>query len=188
MHTVLFSLKRADQRSLRLQRRLLEPFGITPARCDMLFVVLRAGNQLGDRRCMLQSEIRRALGVTAVTVCKMLQALEKSKFVTRTREISKDKRQVLVVLTRKAMKLLRRVDRRVVRPGYLWVALHAALGMTGEGVGTLRFWLDRLRNGLRDGATFHFPWCDRTLFPQRSWRMNPHILRAHSEGHAVAQR
>lgn len=188
MHTVLFSLKRADQRSLRLQRWLLEPLGITPARYDMLFVVLKAGNHLGERRCMLQSEIRRALGVTAVTVCKMLQALEKSKFVTRTREISKDKRQVLVVLTRKALKLLRRVDRRIVRPGYLWIALHTTLGMTGEAVGTLKFWLDRLRRGFSDGATFHFPWCDRTLYPRRSWRFRPHLFGAHGEGHPIAQR
>lgn len=169
MHTVMFSIKRADQRSLRLQRGLLEPFGITPARYDMLFVILTAGNHLGSTRCILQSAIRRALGVTAVTTCKMLRALEKSKFVTRKREIAKDKRQVLVVLTRKALRLLRRVDRQIVRPGCLWLALHATLGMTGENVGTLKFWLDRLREGLRDGARFHFPWCDRTLFPRRRW-------------------
>ncbi len=176
MHTVLFSLKRADQRSLRFQRALLEPFGITPARCDMLFVILTAGNQLGSSRCMLQSAIRRGLGVTAVTVCKMLRALEKSKFVTRKREIAKDKRQVLVVLTRKALKLLRRVDRQIVRPGCLWFALHVTLGMTGENVGTLKFWLDRLREGWGDGARFHFPWCDRTLFPRkpRGSRTPPH--------------
>lgn len=163
MHTVLFSLKRAEQRSRGFQRWLLEPFGTTPARYDMLFVILKAGNRLEDSRCMLQSALRRALGVTAATVCKMLRALGKSRFVTRRREIAKDKRQVLVVLTRKALQLLRRVDRQIVRAGYLWLALHTILGMTGENVGTLHFWLDRLRKGFRDGAKFHFPSSDRTV-------------------------
>ena len=69
MDRLSHQLKRADQRMLAYQRLLLTPFGITPARYTMLYVVLRNGMELGaKRRTMNQSKLRRSLGVTAPTV------------------------------------------------------------------------------------------------------------------------
>jgi DNA-binding MarR family transcriptional regulator len=165
MHTVMFSIKRADQACIAWQRRCLAPFGITPARYLLLFTILKAGVDVETTRWMYQSSIRRALGVTAATVSKMVQALERDGFLKRTRSFIRDKRQVLVELTRKARGLLRRVDRQVIRPGRVWTALYTTLFVIGE-VGTVKFLLDHLRARFGDRATFTFPWCNRTLFPR----------------------
>src|SRR6516162_7604577 len=60
MHAVAFSLHRADQRMLALQRALLAPFGITPARYLMMLVLFRVG--MGEMRMLRQSDLRRELG------------------------------------------------------------------------------------------------------------------------------
>jgi DNA-binding MarR family transcriptional regulator len=164
MHTVFFTIKRADQTCIARQREWLAPFGISPARYDLLFVIRTEGVSW-----MFQSSIRRALGVRASTISKMVAALERDGFVRRFRSFV-DKRQVRVELTRKARGLLRRVDRKVIRPGVVWFALYLALYLGGE-VGTVKFLLDDLRKKFLDRASFYFPWCGRTLFPNRYARL-----------------
>jgi DNA-binding MarR family transcriptional regulator len=127
------------------------------------------------RGSMLQSILRRKLGVTAATVSKMIRALEQLGFVRRRRWESGDKRQIWVELTRKASKLLRRIDRQIVRPGRFFTALYGALGFVGANVGTLKDFLDTLRTGLGDRAQLYFPWPS-------------HGSGANGESNAIAQR
>jgi len=164
MHQVLFSLKRADQCSRALQRRLLGPFDITHARYDLLFIVFNRRHR--DWRDTYQSHLRRLLGVTAPTVCKMLKSLEALGFVTRRRS-EFDRRQVYVVVTKKAKHLLRRVRKKVIKPAILWLALYMALSRTAKDMRRLKALADVFRKGLGDPATYDFPWQDERK--KRSW-------------------
>jgi DNA-binding MarR family transcriptional regulator len=180
MHTLFYSLRRADLQSLAFQRSILREFGITPARYLMLFVIGTVGMELGAKsRWMFQSGIRRKLGVSRMTVSVMLRSLEEEGWVKRTRERAGDKRQIMVQLTERAMRLLRDVHRKVIRPGVVWFAIYTALGMTGDKVGALKYWADRFREKFDDPSEFYYPWCARTLYRSPV---------ADSKGNAIAQR
>jgi DNA-binding MarR family transcriptional regulator len=156
MHSLLFGVKRADQCSRALQRRLLEPFGITPARYDMLFVIFQV--RVYKRwRWIFQSHLRRQLGVTAPTTSKMARALERLGFVTRKRQRYGDRRQILIELTDKGVCLLRRIRKTVIDPGILWLALYTAMNKSVESMGALDRFTQIFRNGCRDPAMFYFP-------------------------------
>jgi DNA-binding MarR family transcriptional regulator len=155
MHCVLFALKRADQCSRALQRRLLNPYSITPARYDLLFVIFQRHVHRGTPS-MFQSRLRKELGVTAPTVSRMSKSLAQLGLVTRKRERYGDRRQVTITLTKKAFALLRRVRKRVIEPGILWLALYTAMTSL-EQLGSLEFYTNRWRAGLKDPAQFQFP-------------------------------
>src|SRR5689334_15730236 len=80
VHAVFFEMKRAYQSSLGVTRRMLAPFGLTPARFDMLYAI-RAWTWEGVR----QSVVRRMLGVSPPTVSRMMEALDRLGLVTRVR-------------------------------------------------------------------------------------------------------
>jgi len=178
MHHTMFLLKRAGLLSIALQKKWLAPYGITPARYEMLFVISHINKWLKKEHFVHQRDIRRALGVSAVTVSKMLRALEQLGFVRRRPSLGWDRRQVIVELTRKARGLLRKVRERVIRPGHVFVAIYSMFRMEGEHVGTFAMYLDWLRTRLRDTATFHYPWCDLTTHPKRRRRIRWEVLRS----------
>ncbi len=68
MHAILFSLKRAHHASLTVSRELLRPFGLTPARFDMLCAVFK---HFG----IAQKDLANALGVKPPTVSRMVKSL-----------------------------------------------------------------------------------------------------------------
>jgi DNA-binding Lrp family transcriptional regulator len=76
----------------------------------MLIVIANTNTWLKKVHFVRQSDIWRQLGVSPVTVSKMLRALEKLGLVRRERSIAADRRQVYVELTRKA-RGLRKVNR-----------------------------------------------------------------------------
>src|SRR5260221_14226618 len=156
MHSLLFGTKRADQCSRALQRRLLGPFGITPARYDMLFVIFQV--RIYKRwRWIFQSHLRRQLGVTAPTTSKMARALERLGFLTQKRQVYGDRRQILIELTEKAVCLLRRIRTTVIERGFLWLALYTAMSKSVASMGSLEHFTQMFRTGCRDPARFHFP-------------------------------
>ena len=173
MHHILASLKRASLLSLAQQREWLAPYGITPARYEMLFVISHTDAWLGKVHFCRQSDIWRQLGVSPVTVSKMLRALEKLGFVRRARSIARDRRQVYVELTRKARGLLRKVHQRVIRPGVVFVAICSIFANKERDVGMFTVYLDFIRERFHDPATFHYPWCDLTTHPNRLRRRLP---------------
>ena len=172
-------MKHAHLRSLVVQRRLLKRFGITPARYELLLVILEAGRSIQltkkrETRRMLQSEIWKMLGVSSVTVCKMLQALEELKLVTRRRWLTNDRRQRDVSLTWKALRLLGSVRRHLIEPGFAYSAAYEALGSPAY-VGTAEFLLARFRKRLGDTGDFYYPHCDRTLYQENNHRRRPPV-------------
>ena len=74
MNSTMFSVKRAFLRTVHFGRKVLEPFGLTPARFDLLFLLWR-------REYRYQSELWRILGLHPSTVSKMLKRLQFIEFV-----------------------------------------------------------------------------------------------------------
>ena len=113
MHLVLFQMKRAYHSTLKFGHRLLKDFGLTPARFDLLYVIMQRWWHYGSQRRnkegrnIRQYDIRRELGVSAPTVSRMLDSLEDLGLVRRE-EVEHDRRHRYVhptVLCRKIMTL-----------------------------------------------------------------------------------
>jgi DNA-binding MarR family transcriptional regulator len=105
MHSLFFGLKRAYHATLHLTRRPLARIerGLTAARYDMLYAVQSEGGSIW------QSGLRKMLGVTAVTVSRMVRRLEQLGMVVRSRSLS-DRRQISVALTELGHRCVRRAD------------------------------------------------------------------------------
>jgi DNA-binding MarR family transcriptional regulator len=129
MHSLLFSLKRAQHSTLRISRPLLAKLGLTAARLDLL-------HALKDRRKsgLLQSHVQRVLGVTRATVSRMLGSLEELGLVRREKEPA-DRRQKRVWLTDDGYARLDAAYDRLVRSGWVRLAIDSTLGAhTFDGV------------------------------------------------------
>jgi DNA-binding MarR family transcriptional regulator len=100
MHPFSFRLKRAHQRVVLLGGSILREFGLTPARFDLLFLV---HERLND--APTQTELSRALGVTAATVSRMVRSLEELGIVMRFHVA--DRRAKHVALTEGGIALFR---------------------------------------------------------------------------------
>jgi DNA-binding MarR family transcriptional regulator len=163
MHVVFFGLKRAHHGTLRITRAPLAELGLTAARFDLLYAVRQS------RRGMVQSKLRRVLGVCRATVSKMLASLEKLGLVRRS-IWPRDRRKRLVELTAPGRKSIVRAHRELVRSGWANLAVDSAL--CGEGSGyrwsdeddcttatdELRAILNRVRSAFWDHATLDYPW------------------------------
>jgi DNA-binding MarR family transcriptional regulator len=154
MHATFFATKRAFHGILRMTRRPLACFGLTPARFDMLYVMYARM----DHRC-LQSAIRRALGVTAATVSKMLRSLQALGLVKRQRW-SLDGRERMVELTQPGLRLMQAAHDELVASGAAELALDCALAYPkqhvrsacGRATRILDRFLERMRIQFRDSA------------------------------------
>jgi DNA-binding MarR family transcriptional regulator len=91
MHHVHRQLKRALQHHLAVARPIAQRFDLTPSRFEVLCAIR-------ERRRPRQADISRALGVTPVTVSRMLRRLEELGLVARAMSPT-DKRAKLVELT-----------------------------------------------------------------------------------------
>jgi DNA-binding MarR family transcriptional regulator len=122
MNVVFFSLKRAYHGTLRVFRRALASLGLTAARFDLLYIVLKEGG-------LLQRELQRALGVAAPTVSRMLASLEELGLVTR--EVAEDDgRQRYVELTKEGRRSVIRAARLLIHSGLVDLTIDSALSPT----------------------------------------------------------
>ena len=119
---------------------------------------------------ILQKQLWRELGVSRVTASIMVRALEGLGLVRRVKALGSDRRQIYVFLTAKGSALLRRVEKKVIRPGIVWMAVYSIFAMNGEKLGALHYHLDKMRRAFRDPAQFYYAWCHRTVFPERRWK------------------
>lgn len=99
MNALFFAARRADLAILAYGRRLLASHGLTPARFDTLYVILRAG-KCGSRS---QTDIKSSLGVSAPTISRMLKSLADLGLIRRFR-IGRFRRASLTPLGRAAMR------------------------------------------------------------------------------------
>jgi DNA-binding MarR family transcriptional regulator len=162
MHTVFFGLKRAHHATLGLTRRALNRMGLTAARFDLLFALMPA--RLG----MLQSRLRRLLGVSRTTVSRMLASLEQLGFLTRKVSWS-DRRTRDVELTRRGRSVIVSAHRMFTRSGWAQLAVDSALGTHGayrwfsegeclEATALIDGLLGQVRRVFGDRATLVYPW------------------------------
>jgi DNA-binding MarR family transcriptional regulator len=169
MHAIFFGLKRAHHGTLRITRDILARMGLTAARFDMLYAV-----KLRRKHGVLQSALRRALGVCRATVSRMLASLEELGLVTR-KACPYDRRQRLVELTTLGRWRIAFAHRHLSRSGWAQLAVDSALGAEGNQyhwydqeeciavTALLDGLLDQLRRAFLDRARLHYPW-------------NPHLV------------
>jgi DNA-binding MarR family transcriptional regulator len=161
MNTIFFGLKRAFHGTLRLTRRALARLGLTAARFDLLYIVLRHG------KFMVQRDLRQALGVTAPTVSRMLASLEELGLVRR-QPLEEDLRHRSITLTRAGRERIQRAIRHFVRSGYAKLALDSALCpdewydalACSRASSVLDATLGRVRDAYGDSATSDYPFSD----------------------------
>jgi len=108
MHAILFSLKRSHQATLTVSRELLRPFGLTPARFDMLCLILRHFE-------IAQIDLAQALGVKPSTVSRMVKSLVALDLVEITG--ANDRRIRYVHLSDNGEILLKKAIRAVLDSG-----------------------------------------------------------------------
>ncbi len=164
MHNVLFSLKRAFHKSVQAGLRLTRPFGLTPARFDLLYALAPASTKGHWSR---QFVLRYRLGVSAPTVSKMVTSLEQLGLVVRLRD--EKGRSCGVKLTKEGMERLAEAMRALLVSGVVhrrvrsfWprnldLNAKAAIAALEATMRELVETLGCLRDRLHDRATFKYP-------------------------------
>ena len=166
MNAITFATKRAFHAFLRITRKPLlgcAP-GLTAARFDLMYV-LWTGQGLESfwNGTVLQSDVRRALGVSAPVVSRMLRALEQLGWVRRGRAQT-DRRQREVTLTeagvaciRGAHQALRRAVGKLVDVAICF-GRHRDRGRRFVHMETLESYLQTLGKEWGDTARLYFGW------------------------------
>ena len=162
MHCIFFGLKRAHHGTLRITRKVLAAMGLTAARFDLLYAVKKV------RGGMIQSALRKVLGVSRATVSRMLVSLEELGLVRRT-PYEGDRRQKFVALTSKGWWRISRAYRHFTRSGWAQLAIDSALAgqhhddrwcneaACAAANASLDGMLGEIREGFRDFATLDYP-------------------------------
>jgi DNA-binding MarR family transcriptional regulator len=162
MHAICFGLKRAHHSTVRISRPMLAKMGLTAARFDLLYTLMRR------RDGMLQSKLQRKLGVVRATVSRMLGSLEKLGLVERRRDTI-DHRRKLVLLTPHGRERITAAHKDLTRSGWAQLAIDSALGADGRRdpwyrgpcvaeMATLEDLLGALRRGFYDTGSLEYPW------------------------------
>jgi DNA-binding MarR family transcriptional regulator len=165
MNAIFFAMKRAFHGVLRVTRRPLQLCGLTAARFDMMYAVLQVQRELSSPYAPSQRELQRALGVSAPTVSRMVQSLEKLGYVARSPPKYGDKRIRIVSLTAKGMECIRYAYQALRRSSLRLAALGLVLapGVREERRGfaelpILASFLETMRWRYWDTALLTYPW------------------------------
>ncbi len=164
MNAIAFGTKRAFHGFVRVTRGALASFGLTAARFDMMYVILRQrGTELCARE-IPQRELVQALGVSAPVVSRMLRSLERLGLVARRRPQYGDQRQRYIGLTDAGESCIRKACRIMIRGVQRIVYDAICFGRHREPIqrlihmSRLESYLDVLRRDFGDRATFYFAW------------------------------
>ena len=164
MHAIFFGLKRAHHATLRITRSALAAMGLTAARFDMLYAVMKSGDGVA------QSALRKLLGVSRATVSRMLASLEELGLVVRESH-SYDRRQRYVSLTAEGRSRITSAHCQFTRSGWAQLAVDSALcggphsndrwcdeSACIDATSSLERWLNRICRAFFDRATLDYPW------------------------------
>ena len=156
MHRIFFSIKRVHLRVVEISKRLTKTFELTPARFDMMRIVL-----LHAPYGTTQWKIRTLLGVSAATVSRMLKSLEKLGFVARAR-CARDARDVVVTLTKLGRRRVAGAVRALVKSGVADTFAKRGVdfdpGIATMKLAILQTELSSMRRIYGDAAAFIDPW------------------------------
>lgn len=176
MHVSFFGIKRVHLRAIAVTRPMIEDYLLTPARFDMLRIVLLHPEGIG------QATVQWLLGVSAPTVSRMLKALQQLGFVERERDVE-DGRCLIVRLTEvgkvavrmalEATVVNREADRTAARAvvGSTRIAsasdeeTKATISHGHERLQVLCALLDSMRAAFVDAAPFRHPWRTGPFIP-----------------------
>jgi len=164
MNAIAFGTKRAFHGFLRVTRHAFSCLGLTAARFDLMNVLLeRVGRGLEPSYPVLQSDVRRALGVSASVVSRMLKSLD-ALGLTRRERVRGDGRQLWVRLTaageacvRLARRCLLRGMQRLVFQ-VICYGRHRDPDARLEHMDRLEGYLRALRRDFGDQATLYYRW------------------------------
>jgi DNA-binding MarR family transcriptional regulator len=156
MNAIAFGTKRTFHSFLRITRKALASFGLTAARFDML-------SALKGYMFRHQTELRRALGVSASVVSRMLDALEALGLVERTVDRT-DRRRRFVELTKRGEACIAAAAKALLRPVRRLVFMAICFGKHRDPnqvflrMEALESALRVLRRDFGDTATLYYPW------------------------------
>jgi DNA-binding MarR family transcriptional regulator len=122
MHVVMFSMRRAFHLSAEVGLLLTDPFGLTPARFDLL-QALRLWSLRNGLEWVKQVSLRELVGTSEANISRMLTSLEKLGLVRRRRD--DEGRSRGVKLTRKGRSRLARATEALIRKGAAHRAVQA---------------------------------------------------------------
>jgi DNA-binding MarR family transcriptional regulator len=152
MHFMMPALKRAHLWSIALTREAAEEHELTAARFDLMHFVMTR------RWRPRQFEISRALGVSAVTISRMVRRLAELGLVRRI--VSASGRMKWVALTKEGRRRVRGVVRTVLRPQKFRPHFERLFGKPSEKttffMDDLYHWVRRVAEGF--GPRTHTYW------------------------------
>jgi DNA-binding MarR family transcriptional regulator len=168
MNAHFFGTKRAFHAILRVMRKPLASFGLTPARYDMLYAINGEvpGDDDLDGEITSQDDLPGILGVHKSVVSRMLRSLEQLGLVTR-RRCPADGRQRWVELTEAGIDRLRDAARCLARASRRLLCMAICFGRYRYRKRAERFrhmsayesYLHVIREHFGDRAWLVFPWC-----------------------------
>ena len=170
MNAVLFGAKRVFLSSVAVTRRVLRAIapGMTAARYDMMYAIAwapRRGEFCESERGIRQSDVRRALGVSAPVVSRMVRSLVELGWVKRfPRSHGADKRQRWLGLTKEGAAQMRaafRMAGRFVKRLVYRALCHHGLGRRVPrfiAMGEMEGRLNWVRSACGDTATLWYWW------------------------------
>ncbi len=161
MNAIAFGTKRTFHGFLRLTRRAFASLGLTAARFDMMQAIdTTPRNRFAEIR---QNMVRRALGVTAGVVSRMVRALEQLRYVKRTR-CPHDRRTFCLEVTKSGWARLSAARAMLLRSLQRFVFMAICFGKHEDRkervrrMAALEQYLDVLRDHLGDTARLSYPW------------------------------
>jgi DNA-binding MarR family transcriptional regulator len=166
MNAWFFASKRAFHGILRVTRKPLKSLGLTAARFDMMYArVYDVGFRISPGSVCKQSDLRRALGVTAPVVSRMLRSLEVLGLVTRHRpEYGGDRRQRYITVTEKGMRCIETAHQALRRASWRLLCEAICFGTHRDPqqrflhMCKLESYLDSMRRHYGDTAHLAYPW------------------------------
>jgi DNA-binding MarR family transcriptional regulator len=111
VHRVTWDAKRVFLRLVRVRRHLMDRWGLTPARFDMLFAI-----RCQRQRWFPQRKLRELLGVCASTISRMLDSLVALGFM-RKRQVEGDRRRRELAITDHGKRTLRCMFTNIIKSG-----------------------------------------------------------------------
>jgi DNA-binding MarR family transcriptional regulator len=159
MNEHFFGLKRAYHGFLRVTRRPFQILGLTAARYDLMYALMLRDKDSAYRP-MLQSALRRELGVAGSVVSRMLRSLENLDLITRKPK-KRDRRQREIRLTEKGLACIRYAYRALVHSSQRLLCLAICFGKPGDAFFCMLMfeeYLLAMRREYGDTARLVYPW------------------------------